>query len=85
MADLKLEIITPAEIVYEGEVNAVNLPGSKAPFQVLKNHIPIVSSLDSGKIKISTESGEKLFQNSEGFAEVSNNKVSILVESAEEL
>lgn len=85
MADLKVEIITPAEIVYQGEVESVTLPGSKAPFQVLKNHIPIVSSLDNGKIKLSTEKGEKLFQNSEGFAEISNNKVSILVESAQEL
>ena len=78
MADLKVEIITPAEIVYQGEVESVTLPGSKAPFQVLKNHIPIVSCLNNGKIKLSTGKGEKLFQNSEGFAEISNNKVSIL-------
>lgn len=85
MADLTIEIITPAEIIYKGEADSVMLPGSKAPFQVLKNHVPIVSSLDSGKIKLSGANGEKLFQNSEGFAEISNNKVSVLVESAQEL
>lgn len=84
MANLSVEIITPAEVIFKGEAISVSLPGSKAPFQVLSGHAPIVSSLDNGKIKVDTAKGEKIFQSSTGFAEINNNKVSVLVESAQE-
>lgn len=85
MADLNIEIITPAEVIFKGSADSISLPGTKAPFQVLKNHAPIVSSLDDGKIKIEISGKEKIFQNSKGFAEINNNNVSVLVESALEL
>ena len=85
MANLNVEIITPAEVIFSGEAVSISLPGSKAPFQVLTGHAPIVSSLDKGNIKVDTGKGEKLFQSSTGFAEVNNNKVSVLVESAQEI
>ena len=84
MANLNVEIITPAEVIFKGEATSVSLPGSKAPFQVLSGHAPIVSSLDNGQIKVDTKNGEKIFQSSTGFAEINNNKVSVLVESAQE-
>ena len=85
MADLNIEIITPAEVIFKGNADSISLPGTKAPFQVLKDHAPIVSSLDEGKIKIDISGKEKIFQSSTGFAEINNNKVSVLVESAQEL
>lgn len=85
MANLNVEIITPAEVIFSGEAISISLPGTKSPFQVLSGHAPIVSSLENGKIKIDLGKEEKLFQSSTGFAEVNNNKVSVLVESAQEL
>jgi len=47
-----LEIITPEISLFEGEVSSVTFPGANGSFQVLKDHAPVISMLDSGKIKI---------------------------------
>jgi len=80
---LKVDIITPNQILYSGEADLVNVPGVLSPFEVLYNHAPIVSGLERGMIKISDKkNGTKRFVSSAGFIEVLNNKVSILVEKA---
>lgn len=81
---LQVDIVTPKEIVFTGYADSVTLPGSKSPFEVLKGHAPIVSSLDIGHIKISADGTvEDVFATGEGFAEISNNKVSVVVEDAQ--
>jgi F-type H+-transporting ATPase subunit epsilon len=78
-----LEIITPDKKVFEGEVNLVQLPGSKGSFTMLKNHAPIISTLTRGKIKVQDVSGrEHHFEISGGVVENLANKVVVLVESA---
>jgi F-type H+-transporting ATPase subunit epsilon len=78
-----LEIITPDKKVFEGEVNLVQLPGSKGSFTLLKNHAPIISTLDKGTIKVLDDSGkEHLFNVTGGVVENLANKVVVLVESA---
>ena len=49
---MKLHIITPQHVIFEGEVDSVSVPGKDGSFQMLDNHAPIVSSLDKGTIKI---------------------------------
>ncbi len=49
---MQLEIITPESKVFEGEVEAVLLPGLDGLFQVLKGHAPIISGLAKGMIKV---------------------------------
>lgn len=81
---LAVEIITPQKVAFSGKAQSVTLPGSKAPFQVLYNHAPIVSSLDIGLIRVdSPEGGQQFFAASEGFVEVQKNHISVLVETAE--
>ena len=85
MADkyLKVEIITPQSIVFSGDALGVNLPGALSPFEVLINHAPIVSSLESGVIRIRDLNKQpSYFATGTGFVEVKHNVVSILVESA---
>ena len=49
-------------------------------FEVLKNHAPLISTLDAGQIKVrKQEGGEELFEVNSGFVEVLNNKVIVLV------
>ena len=55
---LFLEIITPDSKIYEGNIALVKVPGSKGSFEVLLNHAPIISTLDSGEIKIWFEGGK---------------------------
>ena len=53
---MKLHIITPQYVIFEGEVDAVTVPGRDGEFQMLNNHAAIVSSLDKGTIKIKMHS-----------------------------
>ncbi|MBT3382870.1 MAG: ATP synthase F1 subunit epsilon [Prolixibacteraceae bacterium] len=78
-----LEIITPDKKIFEGEVKRVQLPGSKGSFEILKNHAPIISTLDKGTIKIVDESGNvKRFDVDGGVIENKTNKIIVLVETA---
>lgn len=78
-----LEIITPDKKVFEGEVNLVQVPGSKGTFTLLKNHAPIISTLDKGTIRVVDTLGkEYFFKVSGGVVENLENKVIVLVESA---
>jgi F-type H+-transporting ATPase subunit epsilon len=49
---MQLEIVTPDEKVFEGEVRHVQLPGKEGLFGILNNHAPIVSTLTKGRIKV---------------------------------
>jgi len=77
-----LEVLTPGQNVFAGEVKLVKVPGSKGSFEILKNHAAIISSLTDGELKVITESGETFrYMTSGGVVEVSNNHVVVLVES----
>ena len=82
---LDIDIVTPQKVIFSGQCIAVSLPGAKSPFQVLYNHAPIVSALQVGPIKIiNTDNSETYYATEGGFAEVLNNRVSIVVETADE-
>jgi F-type H+-transporting ATPase subunit epsilon len=77
-----LEIITPEKKLFSGEVKLVKVPGSKGSFEILKNHAPIISTLEQGKIKIlSPEGNETFFTIGGGVVEAKENKIIILAES----
>jgi len=77
-----LEIITPDKRIYSGEVKLVQLPGTVGSFEVLKNHAPIISTLEKGKIKVVEDNGQILYFEVEGgIVENKDNKIVVLVES----
>ncbi len=85
MAELTLEIITPARSFFKGVVKSVTVPGSAGSFQVLVNHAPIISTLDIGEIKIEFPDGsKKYYATGGGTIEVANNYVLVLVDSMEQ-
>jgi F-type H+-transporting ATPase subunit epsilon len=77
---LKLRIIAPDRMVFEGDVESVTLPGTVGSFTVLNRHAPIISSLESGKIVYKDANGQTDIAVRSGFAEVRNNVLSICVE-----
>ncbi len=80
---MHLEIITPDKKIFEGEVKLIQLPGSKGGFEMLKNHAPIISTLEKGTIKILDENDKEQFFNIDGgVIENKSNKIIVLVESA---
>ena len=78
-----LEIIAPDHQLYTGEVDLVQLPGSKGSFQILKNHAPIISTLDPGHIKVVDQrGGVQFFEVTGGVIEAKNNKIIVLAETS---
>ena len=57
---MKLNIITPEDTLYEGEVKSVQLQGTDGKFQLLNNHAPIISALAKGKIKITDNNDQTI-------------------------
>ncbi|GAB4015479.1 hypothetical protein GCM10028773_05650 [Spirosoma koreense] len=78
---MTVDIITPDRKVFSGEATAVTFPGSEGQFQVLNNHAPLVSTLDSGPIIVQTTSGQQTFTVDGGVVEVLQNKVLVLAEA----
>lgn len=83
-----LEIITPDEKIFEGEVESTIFPGSDGSFQILNGHAALISSLNPGEIKITSMVNKKpketYFSIDGGVVEVLNNKVVVLAESVPE-
>jgi F-type H+-transporting ATPase subunit epsilon len=79
---MKIEIITPDRKVYEGEIKSVRVPGKKGSFQVLKDHAPIISTLEAGSVIIVDQTNaETVFEINGGVIEVRANKIILLAES----
>ncbi|MGN0211140.1 MAG: F0F1 ATP synthase subunit epsilon [Muribaculaceae bacterium] len=74
---MTLKIISAQEIVFEGEVSSVTLPGTMGAFTVLNNHASLVSTLVAGKITYTDASGEQSRQIEGGLADVDHNVVSV--------
>ncbi len=79
---IHLTISTPDKKFFEGRVQKVTLPGSAGSFQVLKDHVPLVSTLQKGTILYGGERQEHVLAIEEGLVEVLNNSITVLVTSA---
>ena len=78
-----LEIIAPDQELFSGEVDLVQVPGSKGSFEILRNHAPIISTLEKGRIKIVDQKGSiSFFEVDGGVIEAKNNKIIVLAETA---
>jgi F-type H+-transporting ATPase subunit epsilon len=79
---MKIEIITPDKKIFDGEVKSVRVPGKKGSFQVLKDHAPIISTLENGPVILSDMEGhETRFEINGGVIEVKANKIILLADS----
>ena len=82
---MRIEIITPDSKNYEGDIKSVRVPGQKGSFQVLKDHAPIVSTLENGMVYIVDQTGKEIrYQINGGVIEVKMNRIILLAESAKE-
>lgn len=78
---LKLKIVSPEGVAYEGNVESVSVPGSLGQFQILNNHAPIISLLEAGEVIYKDFAGERKMKTVKGgFVEVQQNNVNVCVE-----
>ena len=79
---MRIEIVTPDKRIFNGEIKSVRVPGKKGSFQVLKDHAPIVSTLENGPVIIVDQEGkETILEISGGVIEVKANKIILLADS----
>ncbi len=84
MATFTLDIVTPERKVYSGEVTFVGVKGYDGELGVMANHMPLVTPLKIGTVKIIAEGQpDQLVAVSGGFIEVRGTQVTILAEAAE--
>jgi F-type H+-transporting ATPase subunit epsilon len=80
---MKLEILTPEQKIFTGDVYGIQLPGIQGLFEVLDKHAPMVSALKAGSMKVLTDkTNTTSYTIQGGFVEVLNNKATVLVEGA---
>ncbi len=76
---MTLKIISAEDVLFEGEVASVTLPGAKGSFTVLANHASLISTLVPGTINYRA-GGEDLSLNvGGGLVDVDNNVVSVCI------
>ena len=76
---MKLEIISPSEIMFSGEADSVTLPGVNGKFTVLKNHASLISVLKPGEVKYSNGGLETRIDIKGGLADIDMNKIAVCV------
>ena len=80
---MKVEILTLENILLSEEVKSVIVPGKSGQFEILNNHAPVISLLNEGDIKVTYMNDEKKkIHILAGSVEMSNNKITILAETA---
>lgn len=80
---LKLKIVSPEKVEFSGDAEIVKVPGLMGIFEILSNHAPIISALQSGIVEFVTNEGRKELAITGGFVEVQKNEVNICVEKAQ--
>jgi len=77
---MKLTIITPDKLAYEGEATSVTVPGAAGTFQILKGHAAIVSALADGNVVIQDNKNETAFAIKGGVVEAKDDNITVLAE-----
>ena len=80
---LHFELVSPARLLFSGEVASVQIPGTEGEMTILANHAPVLATLKPGVVVVAKDSGvlEKIFVRG-GFAEVNASGLTVLAETA---
>src|ERR671923_1636305 len=82
MATLKLEIVTPEEKIYSEDVEMVTLPGSEGELGVYPKHVPVLTILKPGELRVLKDKRTTSLAVGEGFIEITPERVSVLTDMA---
>ena len=81
---LNVRVITPDKVVWDASAEELILPSSTGQLGILTDHAPLLTALDIGVMRLKTDGNWTSIVLMEGFAEVEDNKVTILSNGAEE-
>jgi F-type H+-transporting ATPase subunit epsilon len=80
---LTVSILTPERVVYQSAADFVVFPAVTGEMGILQNHLPVLAQLGLGEVRVENQGKTEVFAVLGGFAEVRNNQISILAETAE--
>ena len=83
MEKLHLEIVVPERVLVRQDVDMVEAPGAAGEFGVLPGHAAFLSTLEHGEIRFTADGAVRFIATSGGFAEVLENNVVFLLDTAE--
>jgi F-type H+-transporting ATPase subunit epsilon len=81
---LNVRVITPDRVVWDAMAEELILPSSTGQLGILTDHAPLLTALDIGVMRLKSDAGWTSIVLMEGFAEVEDNKVTILCNGAQE-
>jgi F-type H+-transporting ATPase subunit epsilon len=84
MATLRLEIVTPEERTYSDDVDMVVLPGAEGELGILPMHVPTLTQLRPGELRVTRGGQQTYLAVGEGFVEITQDRVSVLTDMAVE-
>src|SRR6476646_5916272 len=82
MKTLRLEIVTPEAKAYSEDAEMVVLPGSDGELGVYPNHVPVLTTLKPGELRVIKGGRETSLAVGEGFAEITADSISVLTDMA---
>ncbi|MEM1159674.1 MAG: F0F1 ATP synthase subunit epsilon [Pseudomonadota bacterium] len=81
---MTFELVSPAKKLASAEAEAVTIPGMEGDLTAMANHAPFLTTLRPGVVTVRNGSSEERYVVTGGFAEISDNTVSVLAEQAVE-
>ena len=82
MAKFHFDLVGPEKLVFSGEVDQVDVPGTEGDFGVLAGHAPVIAMLRPGVLTIYTGSDQIRAVVTGGFAEANPTSLTVLADSA---
>ena len=83
---LRVKLITPKEVAYDGTALTVTVPAEKGEMQVYQGHIPVLARVAQGIVRIENPGAEPVcFAVDEGFFRVTQDEVSLLIDTLQPL
>ena len=84
MATLKLEIVTPEAKIFSQDVDIVFVPGVEGVLGILPKHIPLMTMIKPGELRVTSQGKDTFMAVGEGFVEVTAQSVTVLTDMAVE-
>lgn len=83
MHKIELKIVTPEKVLYQELVESVSFPTPDGEITILPHHIPIISAVKPGELKIKKDSKEEFFSVTKGVVEIDGKTITFLTDAAE--
>ncbi len=79
---LKVSVISPENVLFDGEVTSVVAPAYDGEVGILQDHAPMMTLLGKGSLRLAGSGGDRRFEIEGGFLQVVENNVRVVTEKA---